>query len=202
MQNLQRVVLASGNPGKLIELRTLLGDLGLELVPQSELGLPEADETGTTFVENAILKARQAAQLTGLPAIADDSGLCVDALGGAPGLISALYAGRHGDTPANIAKLLDAMRDIPDGQRNAHFHSTVVLLRSAADPAPLIAEGRWYGSILRAPRGSGGFGYNPVFFDPTQGKSAAELDDATRNALSHRGQALRRLREMLGDEPA
>lgn len=194
---LNRLVLASNNRGKLAELRALLADLAIELIPQSELGIPEADETGTTFVENAILKARQAAQRSGLPALADDSGLCVAALDGAPGLISAHWAGVHGDAQRNIAKLLEAMRDVPDDQRQAHFHCTLVLLRSAADPAPLIAEGRWNGTISRTPKGHGGFGYQPVFFDPQFGISSAELDDATRNRVSHRGQALQRLREML-----
>jgi XTP/dITP diphosphohydrolase len=197
MLKISRLVLASNNPGKLIELREILGDLGIELIPQAELGIPEADETGTTFVENAILKARQAAERSGLPALADDSGLCVDALGGAPGLISAHYAGRHGDTAGNIAKLLAALRDVPDDARGAHFHSTIVLLRSATDPAPLIAEGRWNGRILRAPQGTGGFGYQPIFYDTALGASGADISDAQRNAVSHRGRALMRLREML-----
>jgi XTP/dITP diphosphohydrolase len=132
-----------------------------------------------------------------LPALGDDSGICVDALGGAPGLRSARYAGAHGDAAANIAKLLDALRDVPDPQRTAHFHCSIVVLRHADDPAPLVAEGRWHGTILHAPRGNGGFGYDPVFFDPAFGKSAAELDAATKNRVSHRGQALAKLRELL-----
>jgi XTP/dITP diphosphohydrolase len=136
-----KLVLASGNRGKLVEMRDILGDFGVELVAQGDLGIDDIEETGTTFVENALLKARHAARMSGLPALGDDSGLCVDALGGAPGLYSARYAGAHGDASANIAKLLDALRDIPDEQRGAHFHCTIVLLRSADDPAPLIAEG-------------------------------------------------------------
>ena len=192
-----RLVLASGNRGKLVEMREILAGLDVELVAQSELGIADADETATTFVENALLKARQAARASGLPALGDDSGLCVDALGGAPGLYSARYAGTHGDAAANIAKLLDALRDVPDDERTAHFHCTIVLLRSADDPAPLVAEGRWHGRILHAPRGSGGFGYDPVFLDPALGAGAAELDPATKNRVSHRGLALARLRELL-----
>jgi len=192
-----RLVLASGNRGKLVEMREILAGLDVELVAQSELGIADADETATTFVENALLKARQAARASGLPALGDDSGLCVDALGGAPGLYSARYAGAHGDAAANVAKLLDALRDVPDDERTAHFHCTIVLLRSADDPAPLVAEGRWHGRILHAPRGSGGFGYDPVFLDPALGAGAAELDPATKNRVSHRGLALARLRELL-----
>ena len=192
-----RLVLASGNRGKLVEMREILGGLGLELVAQSDLGIADADETATTFVVNALLKARNATLASGLPALGDDSGLCVDALGGAPGLYSARYAGTHGDAAANIAKLLDALRDVPDEQRTAHFHCTIVLLRSADDPAPLVAEGRWHGRILHAPRGTGGFGYDPVFFDPALGAAAAELDPATKNRASHRGLALATLRELL-----
>jgi XTP/dITP diphosphohydrolase len=194
---LPRIVLASGNRGKLVEMREVLADLGVELIAQRDLGIADAEESGSTFVENALLKARSAARATGLPALGDDSGICVDALDGAPGLISALYAGRHGDSTANIAKLLDALRGVPEPQRGAHFHCTIVLLRSAEDPAPLIAEGRWHGRILQAPRGDRGFGYDPVFFDPVLGRGAAELDPATKNRVSHRGQALAQLREML-----
>jgi XTP/dITP diphosphohydrolase len=192
-----KLVLASSNRGKLAEMDAILADLDIELVAQGDLGIADADETATTFVENALLKARQAAHASGLPALGDDSGLCVDALGGAPGLYSARYAGAHGDAAANIAKLLDALRDVPDEERTAHFHCTIVLLRSADDPAPLVAEGRWHGRILRAPRGSGGFGYDPVFLDPALGAGAAELDPATKNRVSHRGLALARLRELL-----
>lgn len=192
-----KLVLASGNRGKLAEMRQLLAGLDIELVAQSELGVAEPEETATTFVENALLKARHATRATGLPALGDDSGLCVDALGGAPGLYSARYAGVHGDGAANIAKLLDALREVDEARRTAHFHCTIALLRHADDPAPLLAQGRWDGRILGAPRGAGGFGYDPVFFDPALGRGAAELDPATKNRVSHRGQALARLRAML-----
>lgn len=192
-----KLVLASGNRGKLAEMRQLLAGLDVELVAQSELGVAEPEETAATFVENALLKARHATRATGLPALGDDSGLCVDALGGAPGLYSARYAGAHGDSAANIAKLLDALREVDEARRTAHFHCTIALLRHADDPAPLLAQGRWDGRILTAPRGTGGFGYDPVFFDPALGRGAAELDPATKNRVSHRGQALARLRAML-----
>jgi XTP/dITP diphosphohydrolase len=192
-----RLVVASGNRGKLAEFTDLLGDSGIEGIAQGELGVEDIEETGLTFVENALLKARHAARLTGLPALADDSGLCVDALGGAPGLYSARYAGGHGDAQANIDKLLDALHGVPDELRSAHFHATIVLLRHAEDPEPLIAQGSWHGRILRARRGTGGFGYDPVFLDPERGRSAAEIDPALKNRLSHRGLALAALRDML-----
>jgi len=192
-----RLVLASSNAGKLAELRELLGDSGIELVTQGELGVSDADETASTFVENALLKARQAARATGLPALGDDSGLCVDALGGAPGLYSARYAGSHGNSTANIAKLLDALKDVPAAQRTAHFYAVIVLLRHADDPQPIIAEGVWPGLILVAPRGNGGFGYDPVFLDPEYDASAAELDPILKNRISHRGRALTALRDRL-----
>jgi XTP/dITP diphosphohydrolase len=192
-----KLVLASGNVGKLAELRDLLRDLDLQLHAQSEFGVSDADETGLTFVENAILKARHAARATGLPALGDDSGLCVDVLNGAPGLYSARYAGIHGDMPANIAKLLHALRETPEHARTARFVCVLALLRHADDPQPLIAEGVWEGRILDAPRGSGGFGYDPVFFDPERGMGAAELDAAVKNRASHRGRALALLRETL-----
>lgn len=194
---MKRIVLASSNAGKLVEMRAILADLDIELIAQSDLGMEDAVETGTTFVENALLKARHAARISGLPALGDDSGICVDALDGAPGLYSARYAGTHGNAAANIAKLLDALRDSPEAKRTAHFHCTIVLLRGANDPAPLIAEGRWHGRILEAPRGEHGFGYDPVFFDPALDRGAAELDAATKNRVSHRGQALARLRELI-----
>lgn len=194
-----KLVLASGNAGKLAELRDLLGDLDVELHAQSEFGVRDADETGLTFVENAILKARHAALATGLPALGDDSGICVDALDGAPGLYSARYAGGHGDSQANIAKLLDALRDVPAERRTARFVCVLALLRHAGDPQPLIAEGVWEGRILDAPRGDGGFGYDPVFFDAERGIGAAELDAAVKNRVSHRGRALALLRARLHD---
>lgn len=192
-----KLVLASSNAGKLAELRDLLGDARIELHAQSEFGVEDAEETGHTFVENALLKARHAARATGLPALGDDSGLCVDALDGAPGLYSARYAGGHGDSAANIAKLLAALRDVPEAARTARFVCVLAVLRHAEDPQPLIAEGVWEGRILDAPRGSGGFGYDPVFFDPARAMGAAELDAALKNRISHRGIALARLRDAL-----
>jgi XTP/dITP diphosphohydrolase len=192
-----RLVVASSNQGKLVEIREVLAGLHVELVAQGEIGIGDADEVASTFIENALLKARHAARLSGLPALGDDSGICVDALGGAPGLYSARYAGAHGDAAANIAKLLAALRDVPDSARSANFYCVVVMLRHADDPAPLIAEGRWHGRILTAPRGSGGFGYDPVFFDPLLGRGAAELDAAIKNRVSHRGQALAHMRDLL-----
>ncbi|RAP59632.1 RdgB/HAM1 family non-canonical purine NTP pyrophosphatase [Oleiagrimonas sp. MCCC 1A03011] len=194
----QRMVLASGNAGKLRELRHLLVGLDIELVAQGELGVDDAEETGTTFVENALLKARHAARITGLPALADDSGLCVDALEGAPGLYSARFAGVHGDHAANNAKLLRMLDGTPENARGAFFICVLALLRHADDPAPLIAEGRWRGRILDAPRGEHGFGYDPLFQPDGQTQSAAELDNALKNRLSHRGQALTHLRDALG----
>jgi len=190
-----KIVLASGNAGKLVEMREILGD-GFELVAQGDLGIADVDETGKTFVENAILKARHASRVSGLYALGDDSGICVDALDGAPGLYSARYAGGHGDAKANIAKLLDALRDKPD--RGAYFYCCVVLLRHADDPAPIIGEGRWFGRILDAPRGDRGFGYDPVFFDPKLDAGAGELGASVKNRVSHRGQALASLRAQLG----
>lgn len=187
---MRRIVLASGNAGKLAEMREILFHSGIELVSQGDLGIEEVEETATTFVENALLKARHAARISGLPALGDDSGLCVDALAGAPGLHSAIYAGRHGDSAANTAKLIDALRDVPEAQRGAHFHCSIVLLAHANDPAPFLAQGRWQGRVLREPQGNGGFGYDPVFFDPVNNMSAAELDPALKNRVSHRGLAL------------
>ena len=194
-----RLVLASGNPGKLAELRALLADAGVELVAQSDLGVDDAEETGLSFVENALLKARHAARATGLPALADDSGLCVDALGGAPGLYSARYAGGHGDSAANNAKLLRELEGLQPERRGAHFHAVIVLLRHPEDPQPLVAEGVWPGSILDAPRGEGGFGYDPLFLDREHGHSAAEMEPALKNRISHRGRALAQLRQRLPD---
>lgn len=193
---MRKIVLASSNPGKLAEIREVLADSGIELVAQSEFGIADAEETGTTFVENALIKARHAARLSGLPALGDDSGICVDVLGGAPGLYSARYAGEHGNNAANNAKLLDVLREVPEDERGAHFHCTLTLLRNADDPAPLIAEGLWRGRILHAPRGDKGFGYDPVFFDPAHGP-AGELDATVKNRISHRGLALARLHELL-----
>lgn len=194
---MQKLVLATSNKGKLAELRPLLVEFDYALVTQGELGVGDAVEDGRTFIENAIIKARHASAATGLPALADDSGLVVPALGGEPGIHSARYAGSHGDSAANIAKLLETMRTLPDSQRAAHFTCVLVLLRHADDPEPLVAQGRWHGQVLLAPRGKDGFGYDPVFLDPIRGKTAAELDAATKNRASHRGQAIARLRDLL-----
>jgi XTP/dITP diphosphohydrolase len=191
-----KLVLASSNAGKLAELRDLLGD-GFDLHAQSEFGVEDADETGLSFVENAILKARHAARATGLPALGDDSGLCVDALHGAPGLYSARYAGTHGDSEANIDKLLRELDGVAEADRTARFACVLALVRDANDPQPLIAEGIWEGRILRERRGGNGFGYDPVFLDPENGVSAAELDPGIKNAISHRGRALAILRNKL-----
>jgi non-canonical purine NTP pyrophosphatase, rdgB/HAM1 family len=185
-----RIVLASGNAGKVVELEQLLAGSGVELVPQTALGVSDADETGLTFVENALIKARHAARATGLPALADDSGICVDALDGAPGLYAARYSGVHGDSAANNAKLLRELTGVPAAKRGAYFIAVLVLLRHADDPAPLIAEGRWHGRILEAPRGEGGFGYDPLFLPDGSELGAAEIEPALKNRLSHRGQAL------------
>lgn len=191
-----KLVLASGNTDKLAELRELLGH-PFELHAQSEFSVSDADETGLSFIENAILKARHAASLTGLPALGDDSGLCVDALDGAPGLFSARYAGTHGNAEANIDKLLRELGGIEDARRTARFICVLALVRDANDPQPLIAEGVWEGRILAARRGSRGFGYDPVFFSPAHGCSAAELDAGVKNRDSHRGLALARLQQQL-----
>ena len=191
-----KLVLASGNRGKLAELRDLLADAGVELVAQSDLGIGDAEETGATFVENAILKARHAAHASGLPALADDSGLCVDALDGAPGLLSARYAGTHGDSAANIVRLLAALEGTP---RIVAARTSIARSPSCATPRSGAADrrGRWRGRILESARGDGGHGYDPVFLDPASGLSAAELEPAAKNAISHRGLALTRLRELL-----
>ena len=190
------LVLASGNAGKLVELREIL-DGSITLRPQSDFGVTDADETGLTFIENALLKARHAARATGLPSLADDSGLCVDALDGAPGLYSARYAGVHGDSRGNNEKLLRELARVPDDARSARFHCVLALLRHADDPQPIVVEGRWDGRILPAPRGTRGFGYDPVFLDPEHGCSAAELDPAIKHAISHRGRALAALKQRL-----
>jgi XTP/dITP diphosphohydrolase len=193
-----RVVLATGNLGKLREFAELLGPAGLSFEPASAFGLESPEETGLTFVDNALLKARHAAARTGLPAMADDSGLEVDALGGAPGVRSARYAAAPGSDAApgdaaNIDKLLRELRGVAPAARGARFRCAIVLLRSADDPAPLIGEGHWEGRILEVPRGAGGFGYDPVFEDAASGLSAAELSSADKHARSHRGAALHSL---------
>lgn len=194
---MEKIVLASGNAGKLRELQALLADQGLSLISQSELGLQEADETGLTFVENALLKARFASQQSGLPALADDSGLAVDALGGAPGIYSARYSGAGATDQRNIGLLLERMRDVPESERSAQFHCVLVLLRHANDPVPLICHGVWHGKILTEARGEGGFGYDPVFWVPELNCAAAELSKAQKNSISHRGRALRQLLQQL-----
>jgi XTP/dITP diphosphohydrolase len=187
------IVLASSNTGKVREFNQLLGGLHIEVVPQSHFNVADAEETGLTFVENAILKARNAAQHTRLPAFADDSGLEVDALHGAPGIYSARYAGPKASDAENLEKLLALLKDVPEEKRGARFQCVLVYLRHALDPTPLICQGTWEGRILTTPRGANGFGYDPVFFVPTHACSAAELTAETKNALSHRGQALRQL---------
>ncbi|MBA0205647.1 XTP/dITP diphosphatase [Pectobacterium aroidearum] len=194
---MQKVVLATGNPGKVRELASLLADFGLDIVAQTELGVDSAEETGLTFIENAILKARHAAQITGLPAIADDSGLAVDALGGAPGIYSARYAGADASDQQNLDKLLLTLKDVPDEQRRASFHCVLVYLRHAEDPTPIVCHGSWQGVLTHEAAGSGGFGYDPIFFVPELGKTAAELTREKKNAQSHRGQALRLLLDAL-----
>ncbi len=193
----RRVVLATGNQGKVRELGAMLSGFEMEVVPQTEFGVVEAEETGLTFVENAILKARNAASHTGLPAIADDSGLEVDHLRGAPGIYSARYAGEGGNDPANNRKLLKALEGVPEAERSARFQCLMVYMEHAEDPTPLIAQGTWEGHILTAPQGENGFGYDPLFFVPEQGCSSAELEPEVKNGMSHRGKALRQLVQLL-----
>jgi XTP/dITP diphosphohydrolase len=194
---MSRLVLASNNPGKLREFRRLLQPLGFDVVSQGELGIPEADEPHVTFVENALAKARHASQLSGLPALADDSGICVDALGGAPGVYSARDAGEPKSDARNNAKLIADLAGVAD--RSAHYIAVLVLVRHAQDPEPLIAEGVWNGVVVDAPRGQGGFGYDPHFLDPRFGLTGAEMALEQKNAVSHRGQAMRVLIERLKD---
>jgi len=189
----QRIVLASNNAGKVREFNQLLAGSEFEVNPQSELQVEEIEETGLSFVENALLKARNAAQHTGLPAIADDSGLEVDALDGAPGIYSARYAGAGASDLQNLEKLLEALKDVGDEDRTARFQCLMVYLRHPHDPTPRIFQGTWDGRILRAPQGNNGFGYDPVFYVPEQQCSSAELASDLKNSLSHRGQALRQL---------
>ncbi|HEY9042459.1 MAG TPA: RdgB/HAM1 family non-canonical purine NTP pyrophosphatase [Rheinheimera sp.] len=191
------IVLATSNKGKLAELSQLLAPLQLNIVPQSELGVSDADETGLSFIENAIIKARHAALVTGLPAIADDSGLAVDALGGAPGIYSARYAGEAASDSSNIDKLLLALENVPPGQRSAQFHCVLVYMRHAEDPTPLVCHGIWHGEISFNRSGEHGFGYDPVFFVPTEGCTSAELPRERKQQLSHRGKALAQLLNLL-----
>jgi XTP/dITP diphosphohydrolase len=189
------LVLASNNKGKLAELQAMLGD-SITVRPQSDFTDIEAEETGLTFVENALIKARHAARISGLPALADDSGLAVDALGGAPGIYSARYAGGGGDA-ANNAKLLEALKDVPDAERGAQFICALALLRHAEDPIPVICEGAWQGRILHAPSGEHGFGYDPLFWVPERDCSSAELSPQEKNQLSHRARAMALLKTRL-----
>jgi XTP/dITP diphosphohydrolase len=187
------VVFASNNRGKVAELATMFADLEFDLQPQSAFGVPEIAETGLSFAENALIKARNACLHTGLPAIADDSGLAVAALSGAPGIYSARYSGANATDAQNNARLLGALAGIPHSRRHAQFHCLLVYLSHPEDPVPLICDGRWDGVILDAPRGEGGFGYDPLFYLPELGLTAAELEPAQKNQLSHRGQAVREL---------
>lgn len=195
---MKQLVLASSNPGKVREFRELLAPLGLEVVPQGELGVPDADEPHATFVENALAKARNASRHARLPALADDSGICVAALAGEPGVHSARFAGEPKSDQRNNEKLVQLLADRAD--RRAHYYCVVVLVRHADDPEPLIAEGRWHGEVIDTPRGAGGFGYDPHFFLPDLGRTAAELEPREKHAVSHRGKALRRLLALLREE--
>jgi XTP/dITP diphosphohydrolase len=190
-----RLVIATGNAGKLREIRQLLSPLALEVLPQSDFAVPEAEEPHCTFIENALVKARHASLHTGLPALADDSGICVDALQGAPGVLSARYAGEPRSDTRNNEKLLAALAG--QAHRHAHYYCVMVLVRHPEDPQPLIAEGIWQGEILNAPRGEGGFGYDPIFLDAKTDKTGAELPLEIKNRISHRGQALSKLLHML-----
>jgi non-canonical purine NTP pyrophosphatase, rdgB/HAM1 family len=194
---MNKVVLATGNAGKVKEMAGLLGEFGFEVLPQSDFAVTEADETGTTFIENAIIKARHAAKLTGLPAIADDSGLEVDALKGAPGVYSARYAGVDANDADNVAKLLDAMHDVDNNARQARFHCVLVYMRHANDPTPLVCHGVWEGQIAHASQGDNGFGYDPVFLPHDQQCTAAEMPASEKKQRSHRGQALNALFQAL-----
>ncbi|PID44670.1 MAG: non-canonical purine NTP pyrophosphatase [Proteobacteria bacterium] len=194
---MKKIVLASSNQGKINELNALLASMNIEVLPQSAFAVPDVIEDGLSFVENALKKARNAARATGLPALADDSGLAVDALNGAPGIYSARYAGEGASDEDNWRKLLDQMKHLPETERAARFHCVLVLMQHAEDPTPLICHGQWRGSILRSPAGTGGFGYDPVFLVGEHQCSAAQLDKQEKNAISHRGQALQLLRQQM-----
>jgi XTP/dITP diphosphohydrolase len=187
-REVRQLVLASSNPGKIRAIRAILAPLDIEVVPQSHYGVPEADEPHGTFIENALAKARHASAHTGLAALADDSGVCVDALNGAPGVHSARFAGEPKSDERNNRHLLELLAQTDN--RRAHYYCVIVLVRHPQDPQPLIAEGEWHGEVLRAPRGSGGFGYDPLFLDPLLGQTGAELPLAEKNRISHRGKAL------------
>ncbi len=203
MTNERVIVMASGNPGKLREMGSLLAGLGVTVKPQSDFDTPEAEETGLTFVENAILKARNACAHSGHPAIADDSGIEVDALDGAPGIYSARFAGAGASDAENNAKLVDRLREVPAEQRTARYRCCMVYMRHAADPSPIIAEGSWEGRILLEPRGEGGFGYDPFFLLPERGITSAELPSEEKNRISHRAIAMHKLLDKLASlQPA
>ncbi|HEX8873048.1 MAG TPA: RdgB/HAM1 family non-canonical purine NTP pyrophosphatase [Nitrosospira sp.] len=195
---MRKLVIASSNTGKLREIGHLLAPLGIEPVPQAAFNVSEADEPHCTFVENALAKARHAAKFTGLPSLADDSGICVNALNGNPGVLSARYAGEPRSDERNNRKLVEVLRDQAD--RRAHYYCVIVLVRHAGDPQPIIADGSWHGEIIPEPRGEGGFGYDPYFFLPELGKTAAELPMEYKNRISHRGKALARLIESIRQE--
>lgn len=195
--NNKTIVLASGNQGKITELNALLAPMGWRVRAQSEWQIEDAEETGFSFVENAIIKARHACAKTGLPSLADDSGIAVDALAGAPGIYSARYAGPNASDSDNIAKLLEGLQDIPQAQRSARFICVLVFMQHPQDPTPIICQGEWEGSILEAPQGQGGFGYDPVFYVPERDCSAAQLSPEDKHMLSHRGKALAQLRRLL-----
>lgn len=195
-----KIVFASSNSGKINELQTMLDEFQYQIIPQASLGIDDVNETATTFVENALLKARHACQQSGKAAIADDSGLVVNVLDGAPGVISARYSGKHATPEKNIEKLLIEMQDVPAELRHAHFHCVLVYLEHADDPAPLICEGIWHGTILHRPTGIKGFGYDPVFYIEEERCSAAELSLERKNQISHRGQALRSLMQKLKEK--
>jgi XTP/dITP diphosphohydrolase len=197
---MEKLVLASGNQGKLRELGALLKALGYQVYSQAALDVPEVPETSTTFVENAIIKARNAAHHTGFAALADDSGIEVDALNGAPGVYSARFSGTNATAESNNALLVEKLRDVPAPKRTARYRAVIVYMHHATDPSPIICEGRWEGLIQLYPKGDGGFGYDPYFFLPQNGCTSAELSAAEKNQLSHRGQALRQLVDRLRDE--
>lgn len=197
---MSKIVLATGNQGKVREMADLLADFGFEVCAQSEFNIAEADETGTTFIGNAIIKARHAAKETGFAAIADDSGLEVDYLKGAPGIYSARYAGQGASDGENLNKLLKAMENVPEEQRSARFHCVLVLMRHAEDPTPIVCHGKWEGRILTKPQGENGFGYDPIFYVPEDNCSSAELEPTRKKQLSHRGKALQKLFATLAEQ--
>lgn len=197
---MNKIVLATGNQGKVREMADLLAEFGFDVMAQSEFNVSDVAETGTTFIENAIIKARHAAKQTGMAAIADDSGLEVDYLAGAPGVYSARYAGEGASDADNLNKLLEAMQGVPQDQRTARFHCVLVLMRHADDPTPLVCHGKWEGRILEQAHGSNGFGYDPVFFVPEENCASAELEPARKKQLSHRGQALNKLFQAIEEQ--